>query len=180
MYHIFFIQSNVNGHLGFFHFLAVVNVSQWIFSSLFFSQTILNLIWKPSCRLNSWIVVNFLKRHRSTFIHFSRLMTVEHIQIILLLQRESKISWTIPAQPSNPYIFNQNDNILLLEKVRLGNTSADLSVLIESIVTFVRRLNTTVKKGWNRYPWSYSSFVFMLQFVNFLSPWSYFKVSLSY
>lgn len=74
-------------------------------------------------------------------------MTVEYIQIIILLQREPKISWTIPAQPRNPYISNQNDNTLLLEKVGLRNTSADLSVLIENIVTFVKGLTTTMKKG---------------------------------
>lgn len=51
-------------------------------------------------------------------------------------------------------------------------------MLIENIVTFVKRLTTTMKKGRNSYLYSYSCFVFMLQFVNFLSPWSYFKAYL--
>ena len=72
MYHIFFIHSSVDGHLGGFHVLTVVNsaavntgvrVSFWImfFSGYILRSVIAGWVWKGTFLLLIYTFLNFKK-----------------------------------------------------------------------------------------------------------------------
>ena len=72
MYHIFFLHSSVDGHLGGFHVLTVVNsaavntgvrVSFWImfFSGYILRSVIAGWVWKGTFLLLIYTFLNFKK-----------------------------------------------------------------------------------------------------------------------